>query len=61
MKPNRRTGGVLLSEAQNTRKGSVRRFMRSLEAGGADVLGNVMNNVKVGKGGYYGGYTYSQY
>lgn len=28
--------------------------MRSLEAMGANVLGTVINNIKKGKGGYYG-------
>lgn len=53
------TDGVLLVlDAQNTRKMSVRRSVRSLESVGAKVLGTVMNNVKASEGGYYG-YTYS--
>ncbi len=51
-------GVLLVLDAQNTRKGSVRRAIRGLEAVGASVLGTVMNNVKKAKGGYYYGYTY---
>lgn len=47
-------GVILVLDAQNTRQGSVRKGMRSLEAVGANVLGTVMNGVKVSKGGYYG-------
>ena len=55
-------GVLLVSDAQNTRKGSVRQAMRSLEAVGAIVFGTVMNNVKAHKGGYYHyGYTYDNY
>jgi capsular exopolysaccharide synthesis family protein len=54
-------GVLLVSDAQNTRKGSVRQAMRSLEAVGANVFGTVMNNVKASKGGYYHyGYTYDK-
>jgi len=49
-------GVLLVVDAQKTRKGAVRRSMRSLEAVGANVLGLVMNNVKAGKDGYYYGY-----
>jgi capsular exopolysaccharide synthesis family protein len=50
---------LLVSDAQRTRKGSVRQAMRSLEAVGANVFGTVMNNVKAPKGSYYHyGYTY---
>ncbi len=53
------TDGVLLVlDAQNTRKMSVRRSIRSLEAVGANVLGTIMNNVRASGAGYYG-YTYS--
>jgi capsular exopolysaccharide synthesis family protein len=46
--------GVLLAlDAQNTRKGSVRQAMRSLETVGVNVIGTVMNNVKASKDGYY--------
>ena len=38
-------GVLLLVDAQNTRKVSVRQAMRSLEAVGANVLGTVVNNV----------------
>src|SRR5215211_5185279 len=55
-------GVLLVSDAQNTRKGSVRQAMRSLEAVGAPVLGTVMNNVETSEAGYYHyryrGYTY---
>jgi capsular exopolysaccharide synthesis family protein len=51
--------GVLFAiDAQNTRKGSVRRAIRTLEGVGANVLGTVMNNVKASKGGYYYRYVY---
>jgi capsular exopolysaccharide synthesis family protein len=52
-------GVLLVLNAQNTRKGSVRQAMRSLEAVRANVLGTVMNNVEVSKSGYYyDSYTY---
>src|SRR5215217_5480543 len=53
-------GVLLVSDAQHTRKGSVRQAMRSLEAVGAPVLGTVMNNVEVPKGNtyYYYGYAH---
>lgn len=51
-------GVLLVLDAQNTRKVSVQRAMRSLKAVGARVLGTVMNNAKTGKGEYYYGYTY---
>jgi succinoglycan biosynthesis transport protein ExoP len=45
-----RVDGVFLTvDAQNTRKRSVQRSMRSLEAVGANVLGTVMNKVKLSK------------
>jgi capsular exopolysaccharide synthesis family protein len=51
-------GVLLVLDAQNTRKGSVRQTMRSLETVGANVLGTVMNNVTISKDSYYrGGYT----
>jgi capsular exopolysaccharide synthesis family protein len=46
-------GVLLVSDAQNTRKGSVRQAMRSLEVVGANVLGTVMNNVETSEAGYY--------
>src|SRR5215204_3505800 len=52
-------GVLLVSDAQNTRKGSVRQAMRSLEAVGAPVLGTVMNNVEVSKGDNYHYYGYA--
>jgi capsular exopolysaccharide synthesis family protein len=53
-------GVLLVSDAQNTRKGSTRQAVRSLGAVGANVLGTVMNNVKASEGGYdyLYGYTY---
>jgi capsular exopolysaccharide synthesis family protein len=52
-------GVLLVSDAQNTRKGSVRQAMRSLEAVGAPVLGTVMNNVEVPRGDNYHYYGYA--
>src|SRR5215217_565684 len=48
-------GVLLVIDSQNTRKESVRRSIRSLEAVGAKVLGTVMNNFEVptSSGGYY--------
>jgi capsular exopolysaccharide synthesis family protein len=46
-------GVLLVLDAQNTRKGSVRQAMRSLEAVGASVIGTVMNNVKATQQSYY--------
>ena len=52
-------GVLLVLDAQNTRKGSVRKAVHSLESVGANVLGTVMNNVNASTGGYYHyGYTY---
>lgn len=51
-------GVLLVLDAQNTRKLSVRRSVRSLEAVGANVIGTIMNNVRASEAGYYG-YTYS--
>lgn len=48
-------GVLLVLDAQNTRKASFRRSMRSLETIDANVLGTVMNNVKSLEGGYYYG------
>ena len=45
-------GVLLVLDGQNTRKGSVRQAMRSLEAVGANVLGTVMNNVNFSSGDY---------
>ena len=54
-------GVLLVLDARETRKGAVRRAMRSLEAVGAVVLGTVMNNVKTDKREdyYYAGGSYS--
>jgi receptor protein-tyrosine kinase len=52
-------GVLFVLDAQNTRKGSVRQAMRSLEAVAANVLGTIMNNVKPQRGGSYYGYSYT--
>jgi capsular exopolysaccharide synthesis family protein len=55
-------GVLLVLDAQNTRKGSVRQGVRKVETIGARLLGTVMNNTGVPEdkasslGGYYGGY-----
>jgi len=56
-------GVLLVSDAQNTRKGAVRQSVRSLEAVGVNVLGTVMNNVKSSnRYPYYSyGYAYESY
>jgi capsular exopolysaccharide synthesis family protein len=46
-------GVLLVVDYESTRKGSVRRSMRTLEAAGANVLGTVMNNVETAKVGSY--------
>jgi capsular exopolysaccharide synthesis family protein len=46
-------GVLLISDAQNTRKGAVRQAMRSLEAVGATVVGTVMNNAELTKESYF--------
>jgi Mrp family chromosome partitioning ATPase len=46
-------GVLLVLDAQNTRKSSVRQAVRSMETVGANVLGLVMNNVDIQKDGYY--------
>lgn len=47
---------LLVLDSQVTRKGSVRRAVRGLEAVGANVLGTVMNNVeRTSAGSYYYG------
>lgn len=49
-----RVDGVLMVlDAQSTRKGALRRSMRSLEAVGVNVLGTVMNNVESPAGNPY--------
>ncbi len=47
-------GVLLVLNAQKTRKGSVRKATRSLEAVGANLLGTVMNNAKGRKSSLYG-------
>ena len=51
-------GALLVLDAQKTRKRSLRKARRDLEAVGAKVLGTVMNKVKDGQGGLYSSYTY---
>lgn len=46
-------GVLLVIDLQNTRRGSVRHSMRSLEAVGANLLGTVMNNVELPRGSYF--------
>jgi capsular exopolysaccharide synthesis family protein len=53
-------GVLLVFDAQNTRKGSLRQALRSLEAVGANVLGTVMNNVEASKSSDYF-YSYYSY
>ena len=52
-------GFLLILDALNTRKFAVRQAMRSLNAVGANVLGTVMNNVKVSKGDPYYSYGHT--
>jgi capsular exopolysaccharide synthesis family protein len=52
-------GVLLVLDAQNTRKASVRRSVRGLRTVGANVLGTVMNNAKSdGSDYYHKGYVY---
>lgn len=53
-------GVMVVVDAQKTRKASLRRSMKSLEAVDAKVLGTVMNNVDASKGSYgrYQRYSY---
>ena len=53
-------GVLLVLDAQKTRKRSVRQAMRSLQTVCANVLGIVMNNVKVSNEGYYYRYGYDR-
>lgn len=50
-------GVLLVFDAQVTRKGALRRSVRSLEAVGGKVLGTIMNNAKPHEDEYYG-YSY---
>lgn len=52
-------GAFLVLDAQNTRKGALRRSVRSLKTVGVNVLGTVMNNVDGSEGGYYRNQTYT--
>ncbi len=54
-------GVLLVFDSQKTRKAALRRAARDLESVGARVLGTVMNNAKVQKGGYYYDYRYDRY
>src|SRR5215207_4059524 len=51
-------GVLLVSDAQSTRKGSVRQAVRSLAAVKANIVGAVMNNIETSKGSYYYNYSY---
>jgi len=52
-------GVLLILDAQETPKRSVRRAMHDLEAVGANVLGTVITNIKVSQDAYYDpGHTY---
>lgn len=51
-------GVLLVLDAQKTRKASLRKAKRTLDAVGASVLGTVMNNVKGGQKGLYSAYNY---
>lgn len=53
-------GVLLVVDAQNTRKGSLRQSMRSLEAVEANVLGTVMNGARIPKKAYYGYQPYTE-
>jgi capsular exopolysaccharide synthesis family protein len=54
-------GVLLVFDARGTRKGALRRSIRSLEAVRANLLGTVMNNVWTSESSYYrgGSYRYS--
>lgn len=52
-------GTLLVLDAQSTRRGDLRRAMRSLETVRSNILGLVMNNAEVSKGSYYSAYTYA--
>lgn len=51
-------GVLLVLDAQKTRKSSLRKSKRTLDAVGANVLGTVMNNVKGSQKGLYSAYSY---
>lgn len=52
-------GVLLVVNSQNTRRGDLRRSVRSLNAVEANILGTVMNNAKASSGGYYGRQLYA--
>ena len=59
---NKADGVLLVVDAQDTRKSSVRKSIRNLEAVGANVLGTVMNNIEPSRENLYyqyRGYAYS--
>ncbi|MBA2441359.1 MAG: CpsD/CapB family tyrosine-protein kinase [Rubrobacter sp.] len=52
-------GALLVFDARNTRKGSLKQSVHNLQAVGTNVLGTVMNSASSSKGGYYyDGYAY---
>jgi capsular exopolysaccharide synthesis family protein len=54
-------GVLLVIDAQTTRKAAVRRSIRRLETVGANMLGTVLNNVKVSQEHYdYSSYSYEE-
>lgn len=52
-------GVLLVVNSQNTRRGDLRRSVRSLNAVEANILGTVMNNAKASGRGYYGRQLYA--
>lgn len=53
-------GVLLVLDAQNTHKSSVRQALRSLNTVGANVFGTVMNNAKVSSRDLYDSYKYNR-
>lgn len=53
-------GVLMVLDARNTRKVTLRRSMRALETVGAKVLGTVINNAEKGKDNYYYWHTYER-
>ncbi len=49
-------GVLLVLNAQSTGKKTLQRAVHTLETGGANILGTIVNNIKVSKGSYY--YSY---
>ena len=52
-------GVLLVFDAQNTRKVSLRRSVRDIEAVGGRIIGTTMNNMEPRKDNYYGHYGYA--